>query len=57
MPQVARLTTSQIAQFKLDGFVVLPAVIDSELCRQARDLMWDTIAEHRPRMKRDDPAT
>ena len=55
--QVDRLTTSQIAQFKRDGFVVLPGVIDPELCRQARDQMWDTIADHWPTMKRDDPST
>ena len=55
--QVDRLTTRQIAQFKRDGFLVLPGVIDPELCRQARDQMWDTIAEYRPSMKRDDPST
>ena len=57
VPQVDRLTTSQIAQFKRDGFIVLPGVIDPELCHQARDHMWDTITEHRPSMKRDDPLT
>ena len=55
--QVARLTTSQIAQFKREGFLVLPGVLDPELCRQARDQMWDAIAAHRPSMKRDDPST
>ena len=57
VPQVARLTPSQIAQFKREGFVVLPNVIDPELCRRARDQMWDTIADHWPTMKRDDPST
>ncbi len=57
VPQVARLSASQIAQFKRDGFVVLPGVIDPDLCRQARDQMWDTIAEHRPSMQRDDPSS
>ena len=55
--QVPRLTVSQIAQFKREGFLVLPGVVDPELCRQARDQMWDTIAEYRPSMKRDDPST
>ena len=55
--QVPLLTASQIAQFKRDGFLVLPAVLDPELCRQARDAMWDAIATHLPRMKRDDPST
>ena len=57
VPQVDLLTTSQIAQFKRDGFIVLPGVVDADLCRQARDQMWDTIAEYRPSMKRDDPST
>ncbi len=55
--QVPRLTTEQIAQFKRDGLLVLPAVLDPELCRQTREQMWELIAEHRPSMKRDDPAT
>ena len=55
--QVPLLTASQIAQFKRDGFLVLPAVLDPELCRRARDAMWDEIATHLPRMKRDDPST
>ena len=57
VPQVDLLTTSQIAQFKRDGLIVLPGVVDADLCRQARDQMWDTLAEYRPSMKRDDPST
>jgi len=57
VPQVDLLTTSQIAQFKRDGLIVLPGVVDADLCHQARDQMWDTIAEYRPSMKRDDPST
>ena len=57
VPQVAPLTASQIAQFKRDGVLVLPAVLDPELCRRARDDMWETIAADLPRMKRDDPST
>ena len=55
--QAPRLTTDQIAQFKRDGYLVLPGVVDPELCRQARDQMWDTIAQYRPSMRRDDPST
>ena len=55
--QAPRLTSDQIAQFKREGFLVLPGVVDPELCRQARDQMWDTIAQYRPSMKRDDPST
>jgi hypothetical protein len=54
---VAPLTTDQIAQFKRTGYIVLPGVIDPDLCRQARDQMWETVAEGRPSMKRDDPST
>ena len=57
VPQVPPLTESQIAQFKRDGFLVLPGALDSELCRRARDDMWEAIAEYLPRMKRDDPST
>ena len=57
VPQVPPLTESQIAQFKRDGFLVLPGVLDPELCRRARDDMWEAIAEYLPRMKRDDPST
>ena len=55
--QVPLLTASQIARFKRDGFLVLPAALDLELCRQARDALWDAVAMHLPRMKRDDPST
>ena len=55
--QVAPLTESQIAQFKRDGMLVLPGGLDLDLCRQARDQMWEIIAAHRPSMKRDDPST
>ncbi len=55
--QVDLLSESQIAQFKRDGLLVLPGVLDPELCRQTRDQMWELIDEHRPSMKRDDPST
>ncbi|HIL08895.1 MAG TPA: hypothetical protein EYG11_09365, partial [Candidatus Latescibacteria bacterium] len=57
VPQVPLLTTEQIAQFKRDGYLVLPAVLDPERCRQVRDDMWETIAAYLPRMQRDDPST
>jgi len=55
--QIAPLTSAQIAQFKRDGFLVLPAVLDPALCRRARDEMWEAIATHLPRIKRDNPST
>ncbi|MFL2540543.1 MAG: phytanoyl-CoA dioxygenase family protein [Candidatus Latescibacterota bacterium] len=55
--QVPSLTTAQIAQFKRDGFIVLPAALDPELCRRVRDDMWETIATYLPRMQRADATT
>ena len=55
--QVDLLSEDQIAEFKRDGFLVLPGVLDTDLCRQARDQMWEVVAEHRPGMKRDDSAS
>lgn len=55
--QVELLTESQIAEFKRDGLLVLPGVLDPDLCSQARDQMWSLIEEHRPSMKREDPST
>ena len=55
--QVPLLSESQIAQFKRDGVLLLPGVLDTDLCRRARDQMWQIIAEHRPSMQRDDPHT
>ena len=46
-----------MAQFKRDGLLVLPGVLDPDLCRQARDQMWAVLAEHRPTMQRADPPT
>jgi hypothetical protein len=54
---VELLNSDQIAKFKRDGYLVLPGILDPDLCRQARDEMWETISKHLPRMKRDDPST
>lgn len=55
--QVDPLSKSQIAQFKRDGFLILPNVLDPNLCRQARDNMWETIETYLPRMKKNTPST
>ena len=57
LKSIEPLTVDQIDQFKRDGFLVLKAVLDPELCRQARDEMWEVIQAHLPRMKRDDSST
>eukprot|EP01048_Picozoa_sp_COSAG05_P030500 COSAG05_NODE_10623_length_555_cov_0.780702_1_plen_84_part_10 len=55
--QVPLLTRAQISSFKRDGFIILEGVLDPQLCKMVRDNMWDTITDHLPRMKRNDPAT
>ena len=57
LKQVVPLTVNQISQFKREGFLVLPAVLDPAFCRQARDEMWEAIQAHLPRMKRGEPST
>lgn len=54
---VPRLNSDQIEQFKRDGLLVLPGVLDQEACSRVRDRMWEVIGEHRPQMRRDDPST
>ena len=55
--QLPQLTPHQLETFKREGFVILPAALDLELCRQSHAACWDTIEAHVPRMKRGDPAT
>lgn len=55
--QVPLLSEAQVAQFKRDGYLVLPAALDPDRCRATRDAMWETIGDYLPRMKRADPST
>ena len=55
--RVVPLTVTQISQFKREGFLVLPAVLDPLFCRQARDEMWEIVQARLPRMKRGEPST
>lgn len=55
--QIPPLTAEQIAAYKRDGYLVLPAALDPDLCARVRDDMWATVAEGLPRMRRDDPST
>eukprot|EP01051_Picozoa_sp_SAG22_P002294 SAG22_NODE_101_length_20519_cov_15.588002_10_plen_269_part_00 len=54
---VPRLTPAQMEHFKTEGYVVLPAALDLELCARARDHLWEVLALELPRMRRDDPST
>ena len=51
LKQVAPLTENQIAQFKREGFLVLPEALDPVLCRQARNKMWKSIQIPAPHKK------
>lgn len=55
--QVPRLSREQMAHLKLEGYVVLPAVLDPELLRQARDRLWHVLGQELPRMHRGEPST
>eukprot|EP01046_Picozoa_sp_COSAG06_P009169 COSAG06_NODE_475_length_15278_cov_5.364187_6_plen_307_part_00 len=52
-PAVPLLTPSQIAQFKKDGILILPRVLEPHRCEQIVDDMWQTISTELPRMRRD----
>ena len=36
---------------------MLPAALDGELCRRARDHMWSVLSAEVPRLRRADPQT
>ena len=55
--QVPLLSEAQLAHFKREGYLVLPAALDPALCARARDHMWSVIGEEVPRMRRHDPGT
>ena len=55
--QVPLLSKEQLAHFKREGYLVLPAALDPALCARARDHMWSVIGEEVPRMRRHDPGT
>jgi len=57
LKRVAPLTENQIAQFKREGFLVLPEALDPLLCRQSRNEMWQSIQTYLPRIKRETPIT
>eukprot|EP01048_Picozoa_sp_COSAG05_P028780 COSAG05_NODE_9117_length_646_cov_0.848263_1_plen_174_part_01 len=51
------LNPGQVQQFIEDGYLVLPAILDPQLCAQARDEMWDVLHAHVPRLQRHNPST
>lgn len=55
--QVPTLNPDQVQQFARDGMLVLPGVLDPQLCARARDDMWSVLNAHVPRLQRHDPST
>ena len=50
------LTTDQISFFKDNGYLILPKILDVELCNKAKDLLWATLPK-KSKIKRNDPLT
>ena len=50
------LSSEQISFFKANGYLILPGVMDLELCARVRDAMWQSLPKDSP-MRQDDPAT
>ena len=50
------LTTEQIGFFKHNGYLIVPGVMDSQLCAKARDCLWDSLPATSS-IKRNDPRT
>ena len=42
--------------FKANGYLILPNVLDPDLCEKARDLLWASLPED-TNIKREDPLT
>jgi hypothetical protein len=55
--QVPRLAEQQLAHLKREGYLVLPAALDRELLRRARDHVWSVLQAEVPRMERGKPST
>lgn len=50
------LSSEQISFFKANGYLILPGVMDLELCARVRDAMWQSLPKDSP-MRQDVPAT
>ena len=50
------LSPEQIAFFKTNGYLLVPAAMDAELCARVRDLMWSALPNDSS-LRRDDAAS
>ena len=50
------LTKDHLAFFKANGYLILPEVLEPELCSQALDMLWSSLKK-KSKIKRNDPST
>ena len=50
------LNQEQLSFFKVNGYLILPKILDPVLCEKARDLLWSSLPKEST-IKRDDPST
>ena len=51
-----KLTEDLLAFFKENGYLILPKVLDLELCKEAQDRLWSTLPKE-SKLKKEDPST
>ena len=50
------LNQEQLSFFKVNGYLILPKILDPDLCEKARDLLWSSLPKE-TNIKREDPST
>ena len=50
------LSSDQLSFFKAEGYIILPRVLDINLCNRAQDMLWSDLPQN-CKIKRDDPST
>ena len=50
------LTEDQLAFFKTNGYLILPRILDLELCTQTQDRLWATLPKN-SKIRREEPLT
>ena len=51
------LSAAQVATFRREGVLVLPAFVDDKKCEVVRRQMWAATASALPQLRREDPST
>ena len=50
------LNQEQLSFFKANGYLIIPKILDSVLCKKARDLLWSSLPKE-ANINREDPST